>query len=107
MGGRPKAALAMPDRFLHLRFQTPGLLPILSSGRSPHQLIAHGFQLTLLHQARHMITMQVLLGGRSEASLVGSRMSGLGWRPNTGRAGARLILAPSFASPAVSSDPFQ
>ena len=80
-GGRPKAALVgsrstehwswaggrrpplpMLDRLLHLRFQAPWLRPILSSDRSPHQLIARGFQMTLLHQARHINPMQVLLG---------------------------------------------
>ena len=47
---------------LQLRFQSPYFLPILSSDRLSYQLIAHGFHMILLHQARHRIAMQVLLG---------------------------------------------
>ena len=59
-GGR-RPPLSMQDRLLHLRFQASWLRPILSSDRFPHQLIARGFQMTLLPQARHITLMQVLL----------------------------------------------
>ena len=52
----------MLDRLLHLRFQAPWLRPILSSDRFLHQLIARGFQKTLLDRARHINSKRVLLG---------------------------------------------
>ena len=50
VGGRRPALLMLLDKFLHLSFEAPWLRLILPSNRFLHQLIARGFQMTLLNQ---------------------------------------------------------